>query len=147
MTIEAGKASLLLNTRSTLMQAVFDFGSAWLQSAGKLTLHDPLAAVSVFHPELCCYERGNVQVETENAPHMGETAFHPAIDGNVEILRSADRKEFYRILGSVLNEGGQARNRDVPPLVASRAKSAGPPEKHGLRIWAAWSLNWKQSGT
>lgn len=127
MTIEAGKASLLLNTRSTLMQAVFDFGSAWLQSAGKLTLHDPLAAVSVFHPELCCYERGNVQVETENAPHMGKTAFHPAIDGNVEILRSADRKEFYRILGSVLNEGGQARNRDVPPLVASRAKSAGAP--------------------
>lgn len=50
LTIEARQAEVLLRADSDLMRAVFSLGNAWLESAGKLTLHDPLAAVSVFHP-------------------------------------------------------------------------------------------------
>lgn len=110
LTIEAGEASTLLRADNDLMKAVFDFGNAWLQSAGKLTLHDPLAAISVFHPNICRYEKGFVQVETVKASNMGSTSFTPATNGNVEIARTVDQERFYRILSSTLNTGISAPN-------------------------------------
>ena len=64
LTIESGQAKVLFRADSELMKAVFSFGNAWLESSGKLTLHDPLAAVSVFYPDICRFERGKVRVET-----------------------------------------------------------------------------------
>ena len=126
LTIEAEQAGTLVRADSDLMKAVFDFGNAWLQSAGKLTLHDPLVAVSVFHPEICSYEKGFVQVETEQKSNMGGTSFVPTPDGNVEIAKTVDKERFYRILSTALNTGILTPNRhDIPPLVVRRAKSAG----------------------
>ena len=85
-----------------LIKAVFDFGGAWLKSAGKLTLHDPLAAVSAFYPRLCGFERGTVRVETARACNMGGTRFFLDPAGNVEIARTADRAQFYRVLVDTL---------------------------------------------
>lgn len=103
LTIEAERAGELFKSNSLLMKAVFDFGNAWLESSSKLTLHDPLAAVSVFYPDICCFERGFVNVETEKKEDMGGTHFAPSPDGNVEIARTVDTKRFYHILSSVLN--------------------------------------------
>lgn len=103
LTIEAERAGELLKADSQLMKAVFDFGNAWLESSNKLTLHDPLAAVSVFYPDICGFERGFVTVETENEADMGGTHFTPSPDGNVEIARTVDTERFYHILSSVLN--------------------------------------------
>ena len=103
LTIESGQAKVLFRADSELMKAVFSFGNAWLESSGKLTLHDPLAAVSVFYPDICRFERGKVQVETEQESNMGGTAFFPSADGNVEIARGVDRERFYRILSSTLS--------------------------------------------
>ena len=102
LTMEAGQAEVLFRADSDLMKAVFSFGSAWLESSGKLTLHDPLAAVAVFHPYICRFERGNVQVETEQVSNMGGTAFISSADGNVEVARTVDRDSFYRILSASL---------------------------------------------
>lgn len=87
------------------MKAVFDFGNVWLENSNKLTLHDPLAAVSVFYPDICRFERGFVDVENEKAEDMGGTHFTLSPDGNVEIARTVDRERFYRILTSALNGG------------------------------------------
>lgn len=126
LTIESEQASTLLRADSDLMKAVFDFGNAWLQSTGKLTLHDPLAAVSIFYPDICKYEKGLVQVETVQKSNMGSTSFTPFANGNVEIARTVDRERFYRILNTTLNAGIFTSNRHyIPPLVVSRAKSAG----------------------
>lgn len=131
LTIETEKAGALLKADSDLMRAVFDFGNAWLESAGKLTLHDPLAAVSLFYPDICSFKKGAVQVETENVNDMGGTSFTPDSKGKVEIAQSVDREQFYRILSSALNnhavtgQYGSERHCAVPPLVASRAKAAG----------------------
>lgn len=103
LTVDAAYAHDLLKRNSPLMDAVFDFGSAWLEQSGKLTLHDPLAAVSVFYPDLCSFERGFVRVETENEADMGGTSFTPDKCGNVEIARSAGRERFYRLLSQTLN--------------------------------------------
>lgn len=85
------------------MQAVFDFGSAWLESSGELTLHDPLAAVCLFHPDICRFDRGCVRVEIKAKETMGATAFISAREGNVEVARWADAGRFYGILSAVLN--------------------------------------------
>lgn len=97
LTIEAEQAEVLFPADSPLLQAVYAFGNAWLESSSKLTLHDPLAAVSVFHPDICQFERGFVQVETERESDMGGTAFTPSPQGTVEIARSVDRERFYRV--------------------------------------------------
>lgn len=106
LTIDADRAGTLLPADSDLMRAVFDFGNAWLESAGKLTLHDPLAAVCAFHPEVCRFERGSVQVETKKQSDMGGTSFSADPAGNVEIARDVDREAFYRILGQTLQGAG-----------------------------------------
>lgn len=98
------EAQALLPPNSPLMRAVYDFGGAWLESAEKLTLHDPLAAAAVFHPELLRFARGFVRVETARRDRMAETAFTPDAGGNVEIARSVDKKNFYALLSSTLNK-------------------------------------------
>lgn len=135
LTIEAEQAEILFRADSDLMKAVFSFGNAWLESSDKLTLHDPLAAVCVFYPDICHFERGNVQVETEQENNMGGTTFLPTINGNAEIAKSVDRERFYRILSSTLCRRQENENkRMIPPFVISRAKSAGA-------VGEAWLAN------
>ena len=102
LTVEAARAKELFAAPSRLLQAVLDFGNAWLESSNKLTLHDPLAAVSVFHPDICRFERGTVRVETAEKERMGATYFSTGAAGNVEIARTVDKARFYRLLSAVL---------------------------------------------
>ncbi|MGF6355067.1 purine nucleosidase [Paenibacillus sp. 4624] len=102
LTIEASRAGELFLANSELMKAVFDFGNSWLKSSNKLTLHDPLAAVSIFYPEVCQFEKGFVHVETQKETLMGGTSFRAAPNGNVEISREVDRERFYQILSGTL---------------------------------------------
>lgn len=126
LTIESEQAEILFPSNNELMKAVFSFGNAWLESSKKLTLHDLLAAVSVFYPDICRFERGRVQVETEQETAMGSNSFLPSANGNVEIARTVDRERFYRILSNTLcGEPGKENRRRIPPLVVSRAKSVG----------------------
>ena len=135
LTIEAKQARVLLNSDSDLMKSVFSFGGAWLEKSEKLTLHDPLAAVSVFYPDICSFERGNVQVETNFESNMGGTSFAPSQKGNVEIARTVDREQFYRILSTTLcGENKKVKQRHIPQLVVSRAKSVGT-------VGEAWLAN------
>ena len=111
LTVEAGHAEMLLKPDSDLMRAVFSFGNAWLQQSEKLTLHDPLAAVCAFYPDICRFVRGQVQVETRQKCRMGATTFCPAPDGNVEIAKSVDRERFYRILSGTLSGISHSENK------------------------------------
>ena len=98
--IEPKAAESIFIGDTDLMKAVFDFGHNWLESSGKLTLHDPLAAASVFYPDICRFERGFVTVETNEGSKMGLTRFLPNENGNVEIARSVEKERFYRILSA-----------------------------------------------
>lgn len=104
LTIDPKAAESIFIGDTDLMKAVFDFGHNWLESSGKLTLHDPLAAVSVFYPDICRFERGFVTVETNESSKMGLTRFSPNENGNVEIARSVEKERFYRILSANIKE-------------------------------------------
>lgn len=92
----------LLEINSDLINAVLDFGNDWLQSAKTLTLHDPLVAISLFNPDICTYEKGNVEVDTTSRENMGGTKLELNENGNVTIARSVDKKKFYSILEQTL---------------------------------------------
>jgi purine nucleosidase len=94
LTVPAAEATAVLPATTELNRAVLDFGQAWLADTGRLTLHDPLAALTVFHPDLCDYERGVVTVDPED----GGTTFTPDPDGPVEITRAVDTTRFWRLL-------------------------------------------------
>ncbi|MFS0615740.1 nucleoside hydrolase [Lederbergia ruris] len=76
LTIDAERANELFHTNSKLNKAVLDFGNVWLESSNQLTLHDPLVAVSVFHPEICQFEKGFVTVETNEESSMVPRSLH-----------------------------------------------------------------------
>ncbi|GMA53528.1 nucleoside hydrolase [Alicyclobacillus contaminans] len=103
LTIPATKAKEIFKEDNKLINAVLDFGGPWLESSEQLTLHDPLVAVALFHPEICSYEKGTVTVETEVEATMGETAFSLDNLGNVKVAKTVDKKEFYQILFSHLH--------------------------------------------
>lgn len=98
LTLDAGEAEKILRGDSQLKKAVLDFGGAWLESSEKLTLHDPLAAMAIFYPALCSYERGRVSVETKLEQSMGGTTFSLSPNGHVEVARSVDSELFYKVL-------------------------------------------------
>ena len=102
LTVKTEKARAFGISDNHLMNAVFDFGNAWLESSKKLTLHDPLVAVSVFYPDICRFQRGNGRVETNQKNNMGATTFSPNWNGNVEVAVSVEGESFYRILKKTL---------------------------------------------
>jgi inosine-uridine nucleoside N-ribohydrolase len=59
-----------------LLRPVLDFGEIWFeQFVPYIVFHDPLAAATVFAPELCQYEQGWVTVDRAGATRI--TAFTP----------------------------------------------------------------------
>ena len=107
LTADANLVKTLLTVKDERMKAVLDFGTSWLKNSGKLTFHDPLAAVSVFYPNICSFQKGTVQVETTQENNMGGTLFTPNPNGNLEIARTVDREQFYHILSTALHNGIQ----------------------------------------
>jgi purine nucleosidase len=112
LTRPAAQARELLRGGMPLLRAVQDFGSNWLESAGKLTLHDPLAAACVFREDICAFERGFVTIETEDVATMAATRFTPVADGNIELARSVDVEKFYAVLDGTLHCGEEANKHE-----------------------------------
>ncbi|HAU38221.1 MAG TPA: nucleoside hydrolase [Phycisphaerales bacterium] len=59
-----------------VLEPVRDFAEVWFRKASHVTFHDPLAAASIFQPDLCRYRKGRVSVSL-HAPTLGWTIFNP----------------------------------------------------------------------
>jgi len=77
---------------------------AYYAHCGK-AMHDPLACVSVFYPELCGYERGCVHVRTD--ARGVTTGFSKSEKGNQYAAKSVDADAFYRILLTTLDRSSR----------------------------------------
>ena len=73
---------------------------AYYAQCGK-AMHDPLACVSVFHPEVCGYERGCAHVTTD--ARGVTTGFSKSDSGTHYVARTVDADAFYRILLATLD--------------------------------------------
>lgn len=78
---------------------VRDFAEVWFEKLDFVTFHDPLAAVGIFHPEVCTYEDDFVQVSQAD-PTRGWTvrAWPPPGEPRPHRLaRTVDPDAFFRV--------------------------------------------------
>ncbi len=59
------------------LSIVGEMAEVWFRHARHITFHDPLAAATVFQPELCRYEAGRASVETVSPDLAGLTLWNP----------------------------------------------------------------------
>jgi len=52
-----------------LLRPVMDMAEIWFEKFYQsITFHDPLAAATIFEPELCTYQQGTVEIDTKEMP-------------------------------------------------------------------------------
>ena len=80
---------------SKIMIPVLDFAGVWFEHAEGITFHDPLAAATIFNDEICKFEKGDIQVETESSYVNGLTKWTASDDGINEIAVDVNAPLFF----------------------------------------------------
>ncbi len=79
-----------------VLQPVRDFAEVWFaKGRGQITFHDPLAAASIFAPDLCEYRTGRVEVSLSR-PTLGWTVFRPDDAGPHTVAAAVDAQRFFQ---------------------------------------------------
>jgi purine nucleosidase len=87
-----------------LLRPVADFAEVWFTHADGITFHDPLAAVTLFDPDVCTYERGTVEVELASPRLAGACLWTPdAGSGPHEVAFGVDPQRFFTRFFSVFD--------------------------------------------
>jgi purine nucleosidase len=81
--------------QTRLLRPVLDFAEVWFQKRPEITFHDPLAAVSLFDPQVCGLERGVVTVELQNPERLGQTHWQARTDGPHEVALTVAAERFF----------------------------------------------------
>jgi purine nucleosidase len=86
------------NFKGPLLSLVMKMAGAWFEHSSRIVFHDPLAAVSLFHPSVCAYASGTVKVEAAD----GKTTFGEG-EGPDRIAESVDSAKFFEhFFGTIL---------------------------------------------
>jgi purine nucleosidase len=83
-------ADFLARCDHPLLRPVADMAASWFAERPEVTFHDPLAAATIFAPELCGFARGEVTVDTSD----GGTRWRPAAAGPHEIAETVNPDAF-----------------------------------------------------
>lgn len=86
-----------------LLEIVLDWSRVWFQERELLHFHDPLAATTLFEPEICTYKRGEVNVELAKGAHKGVTHFKANPASRHQFAKSVDRSAFFDEFFSVFD--------------------------------------------
>jgi len=81
--------------RDGLLRPVLDFAEVWFRQSEILTFHDPLAAVTLFDPDVCAFETGDIEAETLSQHVPGMTHWTPNDTGAHEVALSVDSERFF----------------------------------------------------
>ncbi|HEX2971591.1 MAG TPA: nucleoside hydrolase [Tepidisphaeraceae bacterium] len=85
------------------LDVVAEMAQVWFSQTEKLTFHDPLAAATIFHPELCDYVTGQVAVAIDDEAGLaGLTQFTETPAGPHRIARTVHAAAFFTELFTVL---------------------------------------------
>lgn len=78
------------------LKIVAEMAEVWFQHAREITFHDPLAAVTLFEPDICGYEMGLVEVEYSSPRLAGLTYWNPSAEVKPHrIAVSVDPQRFF----------------------------------------------------
>jgi purine nucleosidase len=79
---------------SKVLKPVRDFAEVWFSKGWPLTFHDPLAGATIFQPDLCTYERGQVKVDLSDGKTKGATLFTADANGPHEVAKEVNAERF-----------------------------------------------------
>ena len=86
-----------------LLQPVLDFAEIWFDEFFPfIVFHDPLAAATIFQPELCEYRQGTVTIDIDRVNQIRQTDFSP--DGEPaphQVAVSVDVRRYFEHFFSV----------------------------------------------
>ncbi len=93
--VQMDAAEVRRRFQTPLLRPVLDMAEVWFQNRPEVTFHDPLAAVSIFDPQVCAYTRGTVDVELLSAQLPGMTYFRSDEAGPHEVALGVDPDRFF----------------------------------------------------
>jgi inosine-uridine nucleoside N-ribohydrolase len=89
--------------RGAQSQILDDMVETWFRTSDSITFHDPLAAASIFEPDLCQFERGTVAIELMSEQLRGLTYWtSTAGDSRHEVATQVDSTTFFEHYFSVV---------------------------------------------
>jgi purine nucleosidase len=81
-----------------ILRDLLDMADVWFKNQPRMTFHDPLAAASIFHPELCTYSAGQIHLEpSHDWQHAARTYFVQSEDstGPHSVARTVSPSAFF----------------------------------------------------
>jgi purine nucleosidase len=82
--------------RSPRLAPVVDMAEIWFRHSDRMIFHDPLAAVSIFEPSVCTFQRGRVDVELASPRLAGATLWTRDDAGHHEAAFGVDASRFFQ---------------------------------------------------
>jgi purine nucleosidase len=82
-----------LATCAELLRPALDMGQAHFDRYPEVFLHDPLAAATIFHPDMCTYDTGTVTI-TRNGDEAGRSEIAPNRAGKHAVSRTVHASRF-----------------------------------------------------
>lgn len=80
-----------------LLQPVLDFAEVWFrESHGSITFHDPLAAVTIFEPDVCGFVRGVSSVDLNDGADHARTHWRDDAAGHHQAAKTVDPGLFFQ---------------------------------------------------
>jgi inosine-uridine nucleoside N-ribohydrolase len=79
-----------------LLRPVLDMAETWFRTSRSIVFHDPLAAVTIFEPGICSYQRGDAAIILEQPAAAGMTVFRPSAQGAHEIAAAVQPPAFFK---------------------------------------------------
>ena len=90
-----------------LFAPVLDWAEIWFREKPGTIFHDPLAAATIFEPDLCSYVRGKVTVDLLDGSSFGLTRFKEVADGPHRVARTVKPGDFFGHFMDVVGGAGK----------------------------------------
>lgn len=87
--------------RHPALAPVMAIAGEWFKDDPRVTFHDPLAGVSIFHDDVCRFETGEISIEMESSRLAGFTYWRPDAAGPHSVAVSVDQEAFFTHLFEV----------------------------------------------
>ena len=102
MKCQLDTAAVREHFRKPPLDVVLSMAEVWFEHSTAITFHDPLAAALLFHPGLCSYAIGEIEVDASEDPaRSGRTVFTQGDEGRQRVARDVDPAAFFREYFSV----------------------------------------------
>lgn len=87
-----------------LLKAVYAIAKEWFKDEPRVTFHDPLAAVCIFHDDVCKFEKGNISIEIKSDILSGFMYWEKSEEGRHQVATKVNEAVFFERLFEVFDD-------------------------------------------